>query len=65
MFGITSSKELKWSRAKLKQSVTLSIQNIYLNHKWVSAYDLGIVRGLFKYECKWLHNFLHTYATTK
>ena len=41
MFGITSSKKLKWSRVKLKQSVTLSIQNIYLNHKWVSVYDLG------------------------
>ena len=24
-----------------------------------------VVRGLFKYECKWLHNFLHIYATTK
>ena len=23
------------------------------------------IRGLFKYECKWLHNFLHIYATTK
>ena len=35
---------------------------------WISALDkllgeLGIyatwLRGLFKYECKWLHNFLH------
>ena len=24
-----------------------------------------VLRGLFKYECKWLHNFLHIYATTK
>ena len=24
-----------------------------------------VIRGLFKYECKWLHNFLHIYATTK
>ena len=23
------------------------------------------IRGLFKYECKWLHNFPHIYATTK
>ena len=23
------------------------------------------IRGLFKYECKQLHNFLHRYATTK
>ena len=23
------------------------------------------IRGLFKYECKWPHNFLHIYATTK
>ena len=27
--------------------------------------DDALVRGLFKYECKWLHNFLHIYATTK
>ena len=24
-----------------------------------------VIWGLFKYECKWLHNFLHIYATTK
>ena len=24
-----------------------------------------MVRGLFKYECKYLHNFLHIYATTR
>ena len=23
------------------------------------------IRGLFKYECKWLHNFLNISATTK
>ena len=24
-----------------------------------------MIRGLFKYECKQLHNFFHIYATTK
>ena len=27
--------------------------------------NIVFLRGLFKYECKWLHNFLHMYATTK
>ena len=52
MFGITSSRELKWSNVKLKQSVTLSIQNIYLNHKWVSAYDLGT----YMYNLRYMYN---------
>ena len=27
--------------------------------------NTNTIRGLFKYECKWLQNFLHIYATTK
>ena len=32
---------------------------------WLPKLHKKPIRGLFKYECKWLHNFLHIYATSK
>ena len=41
-------------------------KNIYLPTPYlVRLSQTYTLRGLFKYECKWLHNFLHIYATSK
>ena len=62
------SNVFKYNLSYDRNSTSLGTSSVHINivgnglDKNIRIYD---IRGLFKYECKWLHNFLHIYATTK
>ena len=64
---LSASSCVEWKR-KFKRDTTSHLrakQFSNIQMKTNSNEGICIIRGLFKYECKWLHIFLHIYATTK